>query len=144
MKKSTTKEDLLQQDHVQAKVKERAYHIAQSEGFPHGRDAIHWLQAEEQIIVEFLGDKWDATVRAAKKLTGKKEAAKAAPKPAVKAESSKQAAPKAPAKKAPASASKSGAASGGKAGAKTVAKASAKPATKPAAKKAPAKPSKKS
>ncbi len=131
MKKSATKEELLQQDHIQAKVKERAYLIAQSEGFPHGRDIVHWLKAEEIVVAEFLGKEFKSAVATAKKITGKKSA-----EPAAKANS------KPVAKAAPKPAAKTAPSTNGKAASKPAPKAASKPAAKPTAKKAPAKKSK--
>lgn len=137
MKKSTTKEELLKQDHIRAKVEERAYHIAQSEGFPHGRDVIHWLKAEELVVVEFLGKELKSAVATAKKITGKKAPgteAKTAPKPVAKA------AAKPAAKTSPSTNGKAASKPPAKAPAKAASKpAAAKAASKPAAKKAPAK-----
>ena len=119
MKKAATKEDIKNRGDVQASIQQRAYLIAESEGFPHGRDIIHWLQAEEEILAKHLkemsGMVRDAVVRAtgkgAVKSTGNGKAAPAAKPKAAKASAKKVAAPKAT-------------------GAKPAAKKAAKPAPK--------------
>ncbi|HEY3780917.1 MAG TPA: DUF2934 domain-containing protein [Fimbriimonadaceae bacterium] len=54
MPKSESKAKVEHPEHVQAKINERAYFISQSEGFPHGKEIIHWLKAEEEILKEML------------------------------------------------------------------------------------------
>jgi hypothetical protein len=113
MKKNSTKDDLLKEDHVRAKVQERAYFIAQSEGFPHGKEFVHWIKAEELVVKELLGKAVHSAADTVKKIAGKAtESASAKPttvKPAPAKKpvaSAKAVAPKASAKAPQASAKK--------------------------------------
>lgn len=62
-KQHESKSDLLGRDDVRALVAERAYFMAESEGFPLGREMVHWLAAEEQILREMADDANSAIVR---------------------------------------------------------------------------------
>ena len=54
-------------DQVKSQIAERAYYIAESEGFPTGREVAHWIAAEAQILKELAGDFTTAVAKAARK-----------------------------------------------------------------------------
>ena len=54
-------------DQVKSQIAERAYHLAESEGFPGGREVAHWIAAEAQILKELAGDFTTAVVKAARR-----------------------------------------------------------------------------
>jgi len=54
-------------DQVKSQIAERAYFIAESEGFPAGREEAHWIAAEAQILKELAGDFTTAAVKSARR-----------------------------------------------------------------------------
>jgi len=54
-------------DQVKSQIAERAYFIAESEGFPSGQEVAHWIAAEAQILKELAGDFTAAVVKAARR-----------------------------------------------------------------------------
>ncbi len=110
MPKSESKDKVKHPEHVQAKINERAYFISQSEGFPHGKELLHWLQAEEEILKDLVKGVGKAIAKATHKSaptngsakTNSSAAKAAAPKATAKAAATKPAAAKPAAAKKPA------------------------------------------
>jgi hypothetical protein len=74
-----TKENLLNDPFMFQKIQERAYFIAESNGFAPGRDADNWFAAEAEILTPILtNENTNGTVKTVKTATRK-----TAPKKAV-------------------------------------------------------------
>jgi hypothetical protein len=80
MKKQNVKsaEDIAQRDDFRSRVAEKAYLKSEAEGFPLGRELMHWLEAEQEVLKEFAADISAAVVKAVRG-TAKKSQARAEP-----------------------------------------------------------------
>jgi Protein of unknown function (DUF2934) len=96
-----TRDELLQKEDVRQAIAERAYLIAEKQGFAPGRDLANWLEAEAATLEQFLSEK--ATAKAVLDASSANGAAPAKParKPAAKVTPVKETPAKAAAPAAP-------------------------------------------